>query len=246
MIRPLPMILVLVLISSSSWAAIFRNSYVSFELPPKWKCLLEETEWVCRSTLTKQSKEAIIILTAKEIGPKDSFRQYKAHLSQPKTNVTSRGTRIRSRVFHAKPVRISNHLWIDGLHLASETPRYYTRYLATIKDKIAILVTFSAHKLHYTRYSNDFFRAIKSLKVTASKRLTNKNKRLGGRLGPGQYGVNLDSDMPTEMTGMDYGDELSEGPSSDNSSLMTWLAISLLTGSGGLFLWRRKKKGTPS
>ena len=60
---------------------------------------------------------------------------------------------------------------MDGIHLGSEVETYYTRYAATVKDSLGILVTFSAHKDHYSKYSNDFVKAIQSLKVIAPKGL---------------------------------------------------------------------------
>ncbi len=81
---------VVILLSFSAQAKVFRNAYISFEMPETWKCNLEQTEWVCRSEQNKESKEAIIILTAKEVGPTDSFPLYQTHLDAPIT-VTSRG-----------------------------------------------------------------------------------------------------------------------------------------------------------
>ena len=52
------------------------------------------------------------------------------------------------------------------MHLGSEIPNYYTRYLAAVKGRVAVLVTFSAHKKYYTKYSGQFFEAIKTLRVT--------------------------------------------------------------------------------
>ena len=71
----------------------------------------------------------------------------------------------------AKQTKINDHQWVEGLQKGSEIPNYFTRYVATIKEKIAILVTFSAHADHYALYSKDFFRAIQSLRVIASKNL---------------------------------------------------------------------------
>ncbi len=156
-------------ISLSAHSKLFRNSYVSFELPSNWDCSLEQTEWVCKNTSTKQSHEAVVILTAKEIGATDTFSAYLQHLKTPRTIVGTKGKPLPSKVIHVKKVTINNQDWIDGWHLNSELPNYYTRYLATIKDKVAILVTFSAHKLHYTRYSGEFFKGIKTLRVMAVK-----------------------------------------------------------------------------
>jgi hypothetical protein len=152
-------------------AARFHNAYTSFELPPNWKCQREHTETVCTSRYGKKSKEAIIILTAKEAGPSDSFANYLNYLKTPKTILTKAGKPNQSKLLHVKDRNIANHKWVDGMHLGSEVTSYYTRYLATIKDRIAILVTFSAHQAHYTKYSKDFIRAIESLRVVATKDL---------------------------------------------------------------------------
>ena len=45
---------------------------------------------------------------------------------------------------------------MDGFHKSSEIQNYLTRYLATTKDRIAVLITFSAHTLYYSKYSQDF------------------------------------------------------------------------------------------
>src|SRR6185312_5686077 len=126
------LLLFTLMVCGTAHAKRFRNAYVSFELPPNWNCKLEGSEWVCENEFSNKTKEAIIILTAKER-------------------------------------MISNQMWIDGMHLGSEVGPYFTRYLATIKDKIAILVTFSAHKEQYTKYSADFIKAIESLRVVATK-----------------------------------------------------------------------------
>ena len=72
-----------ILSSSLANAKIFRNAYISFEMPESWNCNLEQTEWVCRSEQGKEAKEAIIILTAKEVGPTDSLALYEGHLNTP-------------------------------------------------------------------------------------------------------------------------------------------------------------------
>ncbi len=161
-------------------AKVFRNAYISFEVPDNWKCVLEQTEWVCRSDFEKQAREAVIIFTAKEVGPTDNFALYETHLNTPKMVPSRAGTPVASKVYYkAKMVQINDHKWLDGLHFGSEVPNYFTRYLATMKDKIAILVTFSAHRLQYTKYSKDFFRAVNSLRVVASKGLMDRNQEMG-------------------------------------------------------------------
>ena len=72
-------------IALSAQAKLFSNSYVSFQLPPNWDCKVAGTEWVCRSSNAEQARQAIIVLTAKEIGPNDNFAYYNQYLKTPKT-----------------------------------------------------------------------------------------------------------------------------------------------------------------
>ncbi len=198
----------LLLMGLNATAERFSNSYVSFELPQNWTCKREHTETVCTSRFSKKAKEAIIILTAKEAGPSDTFAIYLNHLKTPKTIAAKDGKIIPSKVLHVRERNISNHKWIDGMHQGSEVTSYYTRYLATIKDRIAILVTFSAHKAHYTKYSKDFIRAVESLRVVADKNLLSNrpnlairgnNETIGAPI-PGILSPNTMDDIPDENT----------------------------------------------
>lgn len=158
--------------SPFSEGKVFRNAYLSFELPEGWNCSLESTEWICRNQETRQSKEAIIIFTAKEVGPTDSYTIYEQTINTPRTVNDKSGKGILSQiVMKAKQTKINDQLWVDGLQKGSEIPNYFTRYLATIKEKIAILVTFSAHADYFAKYSSEFFKAVQSLRVVASKNL---------------------------------------------------------------------------
>lgn len=229
--------LAVILLSFSAHAKVFRNAYIAFEMPETWKCNLEQTEWVCRSEQTKESKEAIIILTAKEVGPTDTFSLYESHLNSP-IAVSSRGGGMGQSkiVYKSKNVQVNDQTWIDSLHLGSEVPNYFTRYLATIKDKIAILVTFSAHKQYYTKYSQDFFKAVMSLRVIASKNLLAKPDLGPIRPGSETLGAPIGSAMPADMMqgeGMD-------GAKKSNKSL--YLGGALLLAAVGAFLFLRARK----
>ena len=218
-------------------AKIFRNAYVSFELPPNWNCKLEGSEWVCENEFATRTKEAIIILTAKEVGPTDTLAGYLAHLQTPRLIPGKGGVPTRSQVISVKQRMIGGNMWIDGLHLGSEVGSYFTRYLATIKDKIAILITFSAHKEHYTKYSADFIKAIESLKVVASKDTL-------GRAGMGANGMHS-----SETIGAPIGQNI---PSFDNSALPpennssgslrgNLLLLAILLGAVGAFFYVKYK-----
>jgi hypothetical protein len=187
-------------------AKLFHNSYVQFELPDRWTCNLEGTEWVCSSDNKNEAREAIIILTAKEVGAQDSFPIYENYLKTPKPVQMNNGKTVLSQIKNVKTRKINDHPWVDSLHLGSEIPGYYTRYVATIKDRIAILVTLSAHQKFYTKYSTDFFKAVESLRVIASKDMFN-NKALAPihpgteNLGAGANVPSVDSDVPMPDSG---------------------------------------------
>jgi hypothetical protein len=237
-------------------AKVFRNSYVSFELPNKWDCYLENTAWICRYAISKKclgknsnsvickdqrkkTREAIIILAAKEKGPKDSFKEYYNHLKTPRPIVTKQGKRSKSKIIHVKPISIEKHKWVDGMHLGSEIPHYYTRYLATLKGNIAVLVTFSAHKLYYNKYSSEFFRAIKSMRVLATKAQTVSKRELHtgkGTLGA-RIGTHLDMALDETGEGWDVADQ------GGSSTLDTFLIIgAILLALAGLFVWFRGRR----
>ncbi len=153
------------LLPFSAQAELFKSSYLSFELPSKWQCVLEGTEHVCSSTSQAGKKEAVIVLTAKERGPSDSLAAYEQHLKTPRTIPNEKGQAISSKIVQVKRSNVNNHEWIDGFHESSEVANYFTRYMATIKDNLGILVTFSAHKKVYSKFSGDFAKAIQSLRV---------------------------------------------------------------------------------
>lgn len=232
-----------ILLANAAHGKVFRNAYIAFEMPENWKCNLEVTEWVCRAEAGKEAKEAIIILTAKEVGPTDSFAMYEAHLNKPISIQTKSGSAAESKiVYKAKNVNINDQAWIDGLHLGSEVPNYFTRYLASIKDRIAILVTLSAHKNYYTRYSQEFFKTVMSLKVIASKNLLSKDVgpiRPGSEtLGPGM----VSGAMPTDIDGDMLGGGEGQGGGGGTGNVLIFLAL-ILAGVGLLlFLKKRKKK----
>lgn len=231
-------------------AELFRNAYISFQLPPNWNCNLEGTEWVCISQYSQKSKEAIIILTAKEVGPTDTFQAYLGHLKTPRTIPGPNGKPVQSKVYQVTNRQIANHQWIDGMHLGSEVSSYYTRYLATIKERIAILVTFSAHQAHYTKYSNDFLKAIQSLRVVASKDLL-ENRAANNIRGSNE---NLGAPIQDLMVGGLGPESFPEEDSSlFSDETFTYLGLLLIAAAlgvyfyiktGGTFGSKKKKKSS--
>jgi LPXTG-motif cell wall-anchored protein len=231
--------------STAATAKTFRNAYVSFDLTERWDCTLEQTEWVCRTGVgAGDNREAIIILTAKEVGPADSLTAYEQHLKTPRMVPSRTGQPIQSQILKVEQRTINQQPWIDGMHLASEIPNYYTRYLATTKDKIAVLVTFSAHKTHYSKYSSDFYKAIESLRVIATKSLMGG----GGAGGVGIPGSDMLGSGNNGAGGMGMGEELPEegsGGKGGDTTTKAVMALAVLALVGGLYLVLKKKKKKP-
>ena len=228
------------IICHSAEAKRFRNAYVSFDLPPNWNCKLEGAEWVCENDYSKKQKEAIIILTAKEVGPSDSLASYTTALQTPRILPGKGGAPVKSKVIHVQQRTIANQLWVDGMHEGSEVSAYFTRYMATIKDRIAILVTFSAHKEHFSKYANDFRQAIESLRVVATKDLLNDH---GGADTPhGTIGAPIGQNIPSGGSFDGEGinqDDLAARNHKKTTKLLLFALI--LAAAGGYLYWQSQK-----
>lgn len=231
--------------SSLAQAKIFNNAYISFDMPDRWNCVLEHTEWVCRSTSEQEAKEAIIVLTAKEVGPTDSFEAYTQHLNTAQT-INFGGRPNTSRIANApKQSKINDQIWIDGLHLGSEVPNYFTRYLATIKDRIAILVTLSAHKDHYTKYATDLQKTAASLRVIATSNLL-KDMNTGNSVGGTAGGPPIWNNVPMPEDLMNDEDALAAAAAAERSQktkqMMMGLGFLILAIGVYIYLKSKSKK----
>jgi len=220
-------------------------------MPDQWTCELLDTAWVCRQQVSKscardkksktcleqikKSQAALIVLAAKEVSPLDTMTSYLKHLQNPLPLKRNNGSTTQSQIVHAKGVKIGRQKWVDGMHLSSELPNYYTRYLVTIKDQIAVLVTFSAHKKYYTNHSAHFFESIKSLKIIASETSKVNKKELGNQVlsRPIQLPDNL-------LDGVDIIDENSE--SSPFSNLLFFAA--LILAALGVYIWMKSRRSS--
>lgn len=157
------------LLQNQAFAKKFASQYCEFELPPNWECALEGTEWVCQSINKARQKEAIIILAAKIRGEQDSLDMYQAYLKQTKTFKLPGGKTQVSEAKYSEVKTVNGHQWIDALHLASEVPGFYTRYLATVKEDLGVAVTFSVGKDHYASYQKVFDDIVSTLRVFRQK-----------------------------------------------------------------------------
>lgn len=170
-------ILALLVLPLTAQAKIFKNSYVSFEVPDNWNCIQEGVAWTCTPATPIEAREAVIVLAAKVAGPEDNLVNFQTYLGQPKKLATKVGTPMPSQVMYAQERTLAGTKWIQAQHLGSEIQQFYTLYLATVKDSLAILISLSAEKSKYPNYNGVFDRAIKTLRITANNsQLFPKNK----------------------------------------------------------------------
>lgn len=160
-------------------AKSFTSKYCEFELPPGWECQLEGSEYVCQSENADRKKESIIILAAKIRGEQDSLDEYMAYLKKTKEYNLPGGKKQVSEPKSVKMSTVNDHRWVDSLHLASEVPGFYTRYLATVKEDLGVAVTFSVSKDLYSAYQPVMDKMVSSLRVFRQKKTGLKDLRSG-------------------------------------------------------------------
>jgi len=161
----------LLIIGLQAEAKTFKNSYLEFQVPDNWSCMQEGVAWTCTPQSAVEAKEAVIVLAAKVAGPEDNLNNFLNFLKQPKKITTRVGTPMPSMVMSAAERQIGGQRWIQAQHLGSEVQDYYTLYLATVKEQLAILVSFSSEKTKYTIYNPVFDKAIRTIRIVASKSL---------------------------------------------------------------------------
>jgi hypothetical protein len=232
-------LLAFALSAPTSFASKFANQFIEFELPPKWQCALEGAEWVCQNTDPAKKKEAIIVLAAKIAGPQDSMDQYLTYLKSAKSYTSIQGKPVKSDPKYAKTMAINGQPWVDSLHLESEIPGFYTRYLATIKEDIGVLVTYSINKGKYQSYLDDFENMARTLKVF---------RKPGVSINAGSQGSNIfqnaaippaavDSNVIFGGTPEGGSDQAQKPKQADNSLLL----IGVLVAAVGFIIWRRRQ-----
>jgi hypothetical protein len=114
-------------------------------------------------------------MAAKLKGDQDTLEKYQEYLSKARIFNAPNGKSVSSQPKYAKVLQLNGHPWADSIHLESEIPGFYTRYLATVKQDIGVLVTYSINKAKYQEYLGQFEDMVKSLKVFRKQGGVNTN-----------------------------------------------------------------------
>ncbi len=235
----LSVIVVFLMFGATAHAKKFTSQYCEFELPSGWECALEGSEWVCQSNNKDRKREAIIIFAAKIRGKSDDLPAYQEYLKKTKTFVLPGGQTQVSEPKYTKVLRVKDHSWIDSMHLASEVPGFFTRYLATVKEDLGVAVTLSVAKDHYAAYQPLFDQIVKTLRVFRQKNLNLNKYKLAGKKNDGSMiddttFINTDNqDFAT--SGQKKGGKAGSSDSSDLIFILVGLAVV------GFVVYRLKK-----
>ncbi len=227
------------LICSSAFAKRFASKYCEFELPPGWECALEGSEYVCQSDNADRKKESIIILAAKIRGEQDNLDEYMAYLKKTKEYSLPGGKKQVSEARNVKMTNVNSHQWVDALHLASEVPGFYTRYLATVKEDLGVAVTFSVSKDLYSAYQPIMDKLVSTLRVFRQKQAGLSDVRNGKSEDPNfadtTFNPNGDMDLSANKTKKRSGD-------GDGDDTMLIVIAALVIAGVGLAILKGKKK----
>lgn len=203
-------------------AKTFHNSYLQFEMPDNWTCVLAHTEWICNPTGKAESREAVLILAAKVSGPEDNFEEFKKNLSTPRNIQSRSGLPIQSKVVQVKTTQVQGQKWLEALHYQSEIETFYTRYLVTAKERLSILLSLSCQKAVFTKYSAVFNQLLPSLKITAPPELLKQP-------------LPLLSPVPNDLTLVAPAAPPEEPTTSLHGQIRFWIILGLVVGLVALF-----------
>lgn len=148
----------------------FKNQYITFELPLGWECNLEGSDWVCQRTDPATRRDSIIVMTAKLQGEQDSLPQYLAYLKKPRVWTGLDGGTVTSKVLYARLRTINGVEYVDAQHEESELPGFVTRYLATVRSDIAVLVTYSVRRDRLGSTGSELDEMLRTVKVARRRR----------------------------------------------------------------------------
>lgn len=145
----------------------FSNSFISFDHPDGWKCEKSQGVFICQGTEEPERKESLVMAIAIIAGEKDTFEDYEKFLKTPQEIYDESGNPLKSEMRYVRRQNINGFDWIDSLQYNRELPGFWARYLATIHNKLAILVTYVVSDENYSKMAPQFERMIKTLKPNA-------------------------------------------------------------------------------
>jgi hypothetical protein len=229
--------LALLAVAQFAQAKTFKTQFIRFELPPNWSCNQEEgTDWVCQPDNLAEKSEAIVVVVTKERDDiDDNLEKYKQVLGTARDMRDLTGAAYKSEVTYVREKSLRGQVWADSLHFGSEMPEFYTRYVASTKEKIAGLITYSIAKSANAKYADMLDKMIDTLEMTYDPKafeeaikkgslIGSRSRLVGGRTLPTVTSTTAKpQDKPDEDLNMKIG------------------VVVLLVAAVGYFIYKKKK-----
>jgi|FLYM01.1.fsa_nt_gi hypothetical protein len=146
-------------------AKVLNTEFLTMDLPDNWNCQEVRPNWVCEPKLASERKFAIVTITSKEAGTLDQLSNFEAHLSKARSHQLGSKNPVMSQVIKTEKINLKNVTWVQSIHLNSEVNDFMTMYLATVKQPLAIMVTFSAEKNKWNHFKPLFDQSMNSIQL---------------------------------------------------------------------------------
>jgi hypothetical protein len=240
--------LLLALFFTASAALGLTTAYVSFDHPDGWRCELSQGVWICQSTVEPDRKESVVLSIATMATEWDSLDNYESYLKQPRTIQDDEGSTLTSKVTYTRRRNINGTTWIDSLQFNSELPNFWARYVATVHNRLAILITYIVSDDNYKRLAPQFERMISSLKPNAEFDLNIASKQ-GDNPAPGasKYGAVTQDILKERLNLKKKGDKKPEvatdAPAANNKTILYAVGGGAAATAYLVMRMRRKRKG---
>ncbi len=153
-------------LSASASAKSFRSKFISMELPPNWDCQQEELDWVCQPDNPNLRNEAIVVIVTKAVNPPDdTFDKYKEYLKQTKPMRDLLGKGYTTQVKYVKDKKIRDQMWVDSLQIGPEIPGFISRYVTSIKEQVAGLISYHVAESVFAKWAEILDKMIDSAEI---------------------------------------------------------------------------------
>jgi len=219
------------------WGKTFRSKFITLDLPPNWDCQEEELDWVCQPENPNLRNEALVVVVTKEAKPSDdNMQKYEEYLKSPKQMRDLVGNTYMTDIKYTKKKLIRNWWWMDSLQMGSEVPGFVSRYVVSIKEQIAAMISYHVAESVFPKWADTLDKMIESTELRFDPKafdeiMRNRNSNIlankGGLLGRRSPGsVQENAKTPT-------------GTSSE--LIQTISIVALIVAAIGYIIYRKRK-----
>lgn len=223
---------------STASAKTFKSKFVTLELPPNWDCQQEELDWVCQPENVNLRNEALVVIVTKATNPSDdSLAKYEEYLKNPKQMRDLVGNTYTTDIKYTKQKKIRDQLWVDSLQIGSEVPGFVSRYVTSIKEQVAALISYHVAETAFPKWAEILDKMIDSAELRfdpkAFEELMRNSQNM--KLFSGR-GAGLGQRKPTAEQ---VAAKTPEGTSDD--LITTILGAAILVGALGFLIYKKRK-----